>query len=62
MFAFLALAGDLGCSSGPTLVGVVSSAFNDNLRVGFLAAIAFPVALIIGIMLLKRTKSSIGGA
>ncbi|MGN0542469.1 MAG: MFS transporter [Acutalibacteraceae bacterium] len=61
MFAFLALAGDLGCSSGPTLVGVVSSAFNDNLRAGFLAAIAFPVALIIGIMLLKRTKSSIGG-
>ena len=62
MFAFLALAGDLGCSSGPTLVGIVSSAFNDNLRAGFLAAIAFPVALIIGIMMLKRTKSSIGGA
>lgn len=62
MFALLALAGDLGCSSGPTLVGIVSSAFNDNLRVGFLAAIAFPVALIIGIMMLKRTKSSIGGA
>ena len=62
MFAFLALAGDLGCSSGPTLVGIVSSTFNDNLRVGFLAAIAFPVALIIGIMMLKRTKSSIGGA
>lgn len=62
MFAFLALAGDLGCSSGPTLVGIVSSAFNDNLRAGFLAAIAFPVALIIGIVMLKRTKSSIGGA
>ena len=62
MFAFLALAGDLGCSSGPTLVGIVSGAFNDNLRAGFLAAIAFPVALIIGIMMLKRTKSSIGGA
>lgn len=62
MFAFLALAGDLGCSSGPTLVGIVSSTFNDNLRAGFLAAIAFPVALIIGIMMLKRTKSSIGGA
>ena len=62
MFAFLALAGDLGCSSGPTLVGIVSSAFNATLRAGFLAAIAFPVALIIGIMILKRTKSSIGGA
>ncbi len=56
MFAFLALAGDLGCSSGPTLVGVVSGAFNDNLKTGFLAAIVFPVALIIGIILLKRTK------
>lgn len=56
MFAFLALAGDLGCSSGPTLVGVVSGAFNDNLKTGFLAAIVFPVALILGIILLRRTK------
>ncbi len=59
MFALLALAGDLGCSSGPTLVGVVSSAFNDNLKIGFLAAIIFPIALIIGIMLLRKTKSKI---
>ncbi len=54
MFALLALAGDLGCSSGPTLVGVVSGAFNDNLKVGFLAAIVFPVMLIIGIAILKH--------
>ncbi len=58
MFALLALAGDLGCSSGPTLVGVVSGAFDDNLKIGFLAAIVFPVALIAGIILLKRAKSS----
>lgn len=62
MFAFLALAGDLGCSSGPTLVGVVSGAFNDDLRAGFLAAIVFPAVLIMGIIILKRTKSSVGGA
>ncbi len=54
MFAFLALGGDLGCSAGPTLVGVVSGAFNDNLKIGFLAAIVFPVMLIIGIILLKH--------
>lgn len=57
MFALLALAGDLGCSSGPTLVGVVSGAFNDNLKIGFLAAIVFPVTLIIGIIMLKRAKA-----
>lgn len=54
MFAFLALGGDLGCSAGPTLVGVVSGAFNDNLKIGLLAAIVFPVMLIIGIALLKH--------
>lgn len=59
MFALLALAGDLGCSSGPTLVGVVSGAFNDNLKIGFIAAIIFPVALIAGIIMLRKTKSKI---
>lgn len=49
MYAFLALAGDLGCSSGPTLVGFVSSAFQDNLKMGILGAIVFPVILILGI-------------
>lgn len=57
MFAFLALAGDLGCSSGPTLVGIVSGVFNDNLKIGFLAAIVFPVALIIGIIMLRRARA-----
>lgn len=57
MFAYLALAGDLGCSSGPTLVGIVSGAFDDNLKAGFLAAIIFPVILVIGINALKKTKN-----
>lgn len=47
MFALLALAGDLGCSGGPTLVGMVSDVFQDNLKIGLLAALAFPVVLII---------------
>lgn len=50
MFAFMALAGDLGCSIGPTLVGVVSSQFNDNLRIGILAGIIFPGLLLIRLM------------
>lgn len=47
MFALLALAGDLGCSIGPTLVGFVSGHFNDNLKTGILAAIIFPLILLV---------------
>ena len=36
LFALLALAGDLGCSGGPTLAGLVSSSFGNNLRIGIL--------------------------
>lgn len=54
MFAMLALAGDLGCSAGPTLVGLVSSSFGDNLKMGILAAILFPVLMLIGLRLLKK--------
>ncbi|MFT4004994.1 MAG: MFS transporter [Lacrimispora sp.] len=50
MFAFLALAGDLGCSGGPTLVGLVSGHFNGDLKTGILAAVLFPVILVIGLI------------
>lgn len=47
LFALLALAGDLGCSGGPTLVGLVAGAFGDNLKAGLLAAVCFPILLIV---------------
>lgn len=56
MFAFLALAGDLGCSGGPTFVGLVSGASGDNLKAGMLAAVLFPAALIFGIVWERRTE------
>ena len=45
MFAMLALAGDFGCSAGPTLVGMISNISKDNMRMGILAAIIFPVTM-----------------
>lgn len=54
MFALLALAGDLGCSGGPTLAGAVSSTFQNNLRIGVLSAIAFPALLFVGVLLSAR--------
>lgn len=49
MFALLALAGDLGCSAGPTFVGVVSGTFGGDLKKGIFAAIIFPIILLGGL-------------
>lgn len=56
MFALLALGGDIGCSGGPTLVGMVSGISGDNLKMGILAGIIFPVLLLMGIILCRKTK------
>lgn len=56
MFALLALAGDVGCSGGPTLAGMVSAAAGDELRAGLLAAVVFPLVLLLGLLLLWRKK------
>lgn len=56
MFALLALAGDLGCSGGPTLAGFVSSWLGNNLRMGILAAIVFPFLLLIGIQFCRKAE------
>ena len=54
MFALLALAGDLGCSGGPTLAGAVASACGDNMRKGIGAAMIFPVIMGTGLFILSR--------
>ena len=56
MFALLALGGDVGCSGGPTLVGMVSSALGDNLKMGILAGVIFPVLLLSGILLCRKSR------
>ncbi len=56
LFAMLALAGDLGCSGGPTLVGFVSSGLGDNLRLGIFAGIIFPILLLGSLMLGGRRE------
>ena len=57
LFALLALAGDLGCSGGPTLVGYISSLASDDLKMGILTAIIFPVLLVTGILMLRKPKA-----
>lgn len=57
MFAFLALAGDLGCSGGPTLAGTVSAALGNDLKKGILSAIVFPILLLFSCLKLKKQKN-----
>ncbi len=56
MFALLALAGDVGCASGPALVGTVSEGLGGELKAGLLAAILFPTILVVGLQILRNKK------
>lgn len=58
MFALLAVAGDLGCTTGPMVVGLVSDAAGDNLKIGIFAAIAFPVLLVACALLTAGRKKA----
>lgn len=53
LFAMLALAGDTGCTVGPTIVGEIADAVGGNLKIGILSATVFPVLLIIGMSVYK---------
>ncbi|MGN0526331.1 MAG: MFS transporter [Acutalibacteraceae bacterium] len=57
MFALLALGGDIGCTTGPTLAGLVSSFLGDDLKKGILSAVIFPILLVGGVLLCRKQKS-----
>ena len=61
MFALLALAGDLGCSTGPTLVGLVSDTAGGSISTGLIVAIAFPVLLIVALSRVRGNKVKLEG-
>lgn len=54
MFALLALAGDSGCSGGPTLVGMISGAMGGELKAGLPFAAIFPAVLILFTIAARR--------
>lgn len=60
LFALLALAGDLGGSIGPAIVGAVSQQAGDDLHKGVLAGILFPIVLVVSVLSLRilRKKQS----
>ena len=57
MFAFLALAGDLGATVSPAVVGNISDITGGNLKTGLLAATVFPIILVVSLIVLNRIKN-----
>ena len=71
MFAMLAVAGDIGCSTGPSLVGFISSRAEQGLRwvqtlfqggeqaalkAGLLLAVVFPLVMVLAAVLAKAAR------
>ena len=56
MFALLAMAGDLGGSIGPGIVGRITQNAGNNIRAGIGMGIIFPVVLLIMLFMLYRSK------
>lgn len=56
MFALLAMAGDLGGSVGPAIVGQVAQGFDGNIQIGIGAGIVFPIVLVISLILFAKLQ------
>ena len=56
MFAMLALAGDMGCSAGPGLVGLVSG--GAGLNAGLMVACVFPVLMLASALCLSLRRAA----
>ena len=60
MFAMLAFAGDMGCTSGPSLTGRIADAFGSDIKAGFAFAAVFPVVmLILSIIWIRRENKTV---
>ena len=59
MFAMLALAGDTGCTSGPSLAGKIADTFGSDIKYGFAFAAVFPVVMLIPSLVRVRKENKI---
>lgn len=60
MFAYLAIFGDIGCTTGPAFAAAVSEStalFGSPLKAGILACVIFPLLVVILTLILKKMRS-----
>lgn len=56
MYALMALAGDIGCGAGPTLVGFVANSCSGDLKKGLILAIIFPIGILLFVPRLRNKQ------
>lgn len=54
MFALLAVGGDIGCTIGPIVVGLIAENAGGDLRIGMAAGLAFPVMMLISLFMSRK--------
>ena len=54
MFALLAVGGDMGCTLGPIVVGMIADGLGGDLRIGMACCIAFPLIMILALLLSRK--------
>ena len=56
LFALLALAGDVGGTLGPSLVGLATKSCENSIQSGLLAASVFPIMLVVSLLILASRQ------
>jgi MFS family permease len=59
MFALLSLAGDIGCTTGPTVAGFVADTAGGNLKIGILVSAVFPLFMLAALSMLALKKNKV---
>ncbi|MBR3856348.1 MAG: MFS transporter [Bacteroidaceae bacterium] len=57
LFALLALAGDMGGTLGPSLVGLCTKSSENDIQSGILAASVFPVILVVSLLCIRGKRN-----
>ena len=57
MFSAFAMLGDIGCSLGPWITGIVADGYGLNW--GFIASAVFPVLMILAVLMFKKEKTEV---
>ena len=55
LFSLLALGGDIGCSFGPTLVGLTAG--QSDMKKGILSAVIFPLGFLVCMLLMRKESN-----
>lgn len=64
MFALLALGGDIGCTAGPVVVGLIGSradVLGSSLRSGLLFSAVFPLVMLLLLLLVRKRPAPAAG-